>query len=218
MLAALSSLALLNLLIFFLGLIPNGGNANIRNDAQMFWCVLRHTDEAREIRLYHELMRMRVLGVRPRDYSPELIDRLMQHAGRPDMCLVFADAIMKASIDHDDIGMTAVWYQRMRELNGRTSAVVQNLGQAELACFELLYRGDARSAREKFASVQLHTITPKWLQHRIAAAARTAEGAVAAACYEINSARSCLPEGVPYAQFELALLDKTASIIGTIEL
>jgi hypothetical protein len=114
--SALSLFAALNFLVFFLGLIPNGRYARKRNDAQFFLSLLCNSDDALEIKLYHQLVRLQTLGVAPRDYPADLIVALTQHAatlhsgkplpgrskgGRTDMRLAFAEAVTKCAVDRE---------------------------------------------------------------------------------------------------------------------
>jgi hypothetical protein len=207
---ALSETALLNLAVFYLGLFPNGSHARSRNDAQFFWCVLRNTEEAQEIRLYQRLMRMKVQGVRPAEYPDQLFEELTCNFGRQDMCLVFADALMKCGIDRGDFEMADRWHTRAMQFIANANSPAYNVPLAESACFDLLFRQDTRSAQAKFFMVRLAEISPDSLRHRLTAAARLAEGNTSAAVDEVGKALSCLPPN-SYSRFERLLMARLAA-------
>jgi hypothetical protein len=201
----------LSVLIFLLGLIPNGQHARVRNDAQLFWSILRNATEAHAVRLYHQLMRMHIDGIRPRDYPPELVDAMSRYRGRADLSLAFAGALVKWAIDCGDFAMAKAWQQIAVRFLPASGASQRNFARAEWACFELLFSEDLDCARRVFSGVRPEEIAPNWRRHRIRAAKYAAQGDAPAACREIDNALSCLPGGIPYSSFERDLLYRLAA-------
>ncbi|HSU59527.1 MAG TPA: site-2 protease family protein [Bryobacteraceae bacterium] len=204
-------LAELSLLIFLLGLIPNGQYTRIRNDAQLFWSVLGNSTEAHAIRLYHRLMRVYIDGMRPRDYPPELVEEMSGYQGRPDLSLAFAAALTKWATDCGDFAMANAWQQNAVRLLPASGSSQRNFASAEWACFALLFTDDLACARRVFSEVRPQEIAPSWRHHRILAAKYVAEGNAAAACREIENALLCLPRKIPSSQFERDLLHRLAA-------
>lgn len=207
----LGFLAQLSFLIFLLGLIPNGKYARMRNDAQLFWSILRNGTEAHATRLYHRLMRMHIEGIRPRDYPPELVEDMSRYRGRADLSLAFAGALTKWATDCRDFEMAHAWQQNAVRLLPAAASSQRNFARAEWACFALLIEDNPECARSVLSGVPPREIAPDWRRHRVRAAKYVAEGNVPAASREIGSALLCLPGGIPYSGFERDLLYRLAA-------
>ncbi len=202
----LSAFAQVNFLLFFLGLIPNGSRAPVRNDARLFLSLLRNTPEAQEILLYHLVAQLEVAGLRPRDYPERLIRTLADTGGRPDMCLVYAHIILLWAIDRGDLVTADAWEQRTMDLSDFCNLRLQNLTLASSACFDLVFRGNMAAAKSKFAQVEFEMIAPAYLMHRLKAAERIAAGHIPDGLAEICTAQYCAPKQLPYCEFERSLL------------
>lgn len=207
----LGCLAQLSFLIFLLGLIPNGKYARMRNDAQLFWSILRNGTEAHATRLYHRLMRLHIEGIRPRDYPPALVEDMSRYQGRADLALAFAGALTRWATDCRDFAMAHAWQQKAVRLLPAAAPPQRNFARAEWACFELLFADDPQRARSVLSAVRPQEIAPDWRRHRVRAAKYVAEGNAPAASREIDSALLCLPGGIPYSGFERDLLYRLAA-------
>lgn len=86
----LSALVELNFFLFVLGLFPNAPASRAKNDARLFYSLLRNTPEAQQILLYHLVTQLQIAGVRPREYPEPIILKLAQASGAPEMCLAYA--------------------------------------------------------------------------------------------------------------------------------
>jgi hypothetical protein len=205
---ALVSAVQLSLLIFLLGVIPNGARARVRNDAQFFCSLLRGGSEASAIYLYHLLTQLRLSGVRPRDYPESMIQTLATVQGRPDMSLLCADTITQWAIDSGKIATADAWDHRAMDLRCLCSPPQQQTAIAKSACFDVLFRNDVQAAKRKFADLDVRTISPKWLRHRTSAAHCLSTGQISEALAEISQARRFFAKHVPYYEFEEMLLKR----------
>lgn len=196
----------LNFLLFVLGLFPNSPSVRLPNDARLFFSLLRNTAEANEILLYQLMVQLQIAGMRPRDYPERVIQRLARAGVRPEMCFVFANAILLWAIDREDLRTAAAWEKRALDASDFCDVKLQNSAQAASACFDLIFRNDVRAARGKFAEVQLTLLSPSWLRHRAAAAYLLAAGNVPSCLAEIARARYAFPNRLPYYDFERMLL------------
>ena len=124
---------------------------------------------------------MQIEGVRPRDYPQELIEQLSDSQARSDMSLAFADALTKWAIDRGDIEMADAWQRKALQFLADVNPSQRNIARAEWACFELLFLGDAESARRIFSSVRPGDLALGCVRHRLMAAKHLAEGNTSAA-------------------------------------
>ncbi len=72
---AVAYLAELNAVLFLLALIPNGPQANVRNDASLISALVSDGPEGREILLYQMLVQLTLQGFRPCYYPERLNSR-----------------------------------------------------------------------------------------------------------------------------------------------
>jgi hypothetical protein len=207
----LASLTQLSFFLFFLGLIPNGSKAQVRNDARLCYSLFRNTVEAQEILLYHLVTQLGVAGMRPRDYPERLIRKLAAAQSRPDMSLIYAYTIMMWAIDCGAMHTAEAWEQRALELCERCDLRLQNLTLARSAFFDVLFRDKLALARCKFAEVNLEILSPQYFMHRTKAAYQLAAGNIEEALAEVHRARFYFPKRLPYYDFERALLGQLHS-------
>ncbi|MGA8029814.1 MAG: site-2 protease family protein [Bryobacteraceae bacterium] len=203
-----AALTQFNFFIFVLGLISNGPDAKVRNDAQLFLSVLRNTAEAEEILLHHLVMQMTIAGVRPRDYPRDLIAKLAAAKGRPDVNSVFAYTIAMWAVDRGDPDTAAAWNQRMAELSQNCNPRLRNLMLARSACFAVLFEDDAAAAKMKFAGVKCGILSPEFFKHRAKAARWLAFGDIPRALAETYRAEGSFPQRLPYYEYEKMLLSR----------
>lgn len=202
----LASLTQLSFFLFFLGLIPNGSKAQVRNDARLCYSLFRNSVEAQEILLYHLITQLGVAGMRPRDYPERLIRKLAAARSRPDMSLVYAHTIIMWAIDRGEMQTAEAWEQRAMELCERCDLRLQNLTLARSAFFDVLFRNRLALARYKFAEVNLEVLSPPYFMHRTRAAYQLAEGNIDEALAEVHRATFRFPKHLPYYDFERMLL------------
>jgi len=204
----LSALVNLNFFLFVLGLFPNASAARVRNDARLFYSLLRSTPEAQQILLYHLVTQLQIAGMRPRDYPERIMRKLAQASGRPEMCLVYANAIAAWALDRNHLETADAWHQRALDLSDFCDFKVQNSTLAASAFWDVLLRNDLRAAAVKFADVQLAMLAPEWLQHRLQAAYWLTAGNVPEALAQIARAQHSFPNRLPYYDFERMLLGR----------
>jgi Zn-dependent protease len=202
----LASLAQLNFFLFFLGLVPNGSKAQVRNDARLCYSLLRNNFETKEILLYHLVTQLGVAGLRPRDYPERLIRRLAAARSRPDMSLIYAHTITMWAVDCGEMETAEAWEHRTVELCERCDLRLQNLTLARSAFFDVLFRDKLALARCKFAEVNLEVLSPGYFMHRAKAACQLAAGNIDEALAEVHRAEFRFPKRLPYYDFERALL------------
>ena len=202
----LSALVELNFFLFVLGLFPNAEAAKARNDARLFYSLLRNTPEAQQILLYHLVTQLQIAGVRPRDYPQRVIFKLAQASGRAEMCVVYANAIALWAFDRGDLASADAWDKRAMDLSEFCNLKLQNSTAAASACLDVILRGDLRAAANKFADVQLETLSPRWLRHRSKAVYWLTAGNIPETLAEIARAQYSFPNRLPYYDFERMLL------------
>jgi len=198
----------LNIFFFALGLVPNGSRARARNDATLCYSLMRNTVEAQEILLYHLVTQLSITGVRPRDYPERIIRRLAATRGRPDMSLIFAQAIAFWALDCEDLQTARAWQRRALELSEFCDLRMQNLALAQSAFFDVLFESDFAAAKFKFAQVDLDALSPRNFMHRAKAAAQLTEANISETLAEIQRARFSFPRHLPYYEFERKLLQQ----------
>ena len=202
----------LNLLIFALGLLPNGQKTSLRNDATIFYSLLQETPEAQEIFHYHVVTQLRIEGFRPR-YYPEKIIRTIAAAGsRPEFGVFFAQAISSWALDRGDLDTAHAWNERAAQLSTVCDVRHQMQALAHAASFDLVIRNDRRSARARMADVNCEILSPPWFMHRAKAVRELADGNFLEANAEICRARYHFPNALPYYDFERMLLARLAQI------
>lgn len=213
----LSALVELNFFLFVLGLIPNAASSRARNDARLFYSLLQNTPEARQILVYHLLTQLQIAGVRPHDYPEPIIRRLAEARGKPEMCLVSANAIALWALDRGDLATADAWDKRALDLSDFCDPKSQAHAAAASACLDVILRNDLRAAMHKFAEVSLDIVSPAWLRHRARAAQRISAGHIPEALAEIAHARYSFPNQLPYYQFESMLLGRLHRIAVTMQ-
>jgi hypothetical protein len=201
-----SALFQINLLLFVLGLIPNNANSRVRNDARLFLVLVKNDNYTEQIRLYHELMRLQIAGVRPSEYPRELISHLAKAHGNYDLMLFSASSIFRWALDSGQIAIADSWDVYANGLMQLAPLRLSGMMLAESAVFDLLYRNLPGSAARKLAEVKLETLPP-WLRERAKATLQVAHGLREQAIATIAEARGILSPAVSYFQFEARLLD-----------
>ncbi len=194
--------------LFVLGLIPNGSEAQVRNDARLFVSLRHNTPEAQEILLYHLVTQLSLAGLRPRDYPERLIRRIAIARGRPDISSVYAHTIVLWAMDRADLTTAAAWDARMVELSHSCELRLRNLALARSACFHLLFDEEFAAARSKFANVNCEMLSPPWFMHKAKAARWLALGNIPEALAEVSRAQYAFPKSLPYYEFERMLLSR----------
>lgn len=204
----LGALTQLSLFIFVLGLIPNGRDARVRNDARLVLVLCRDSDEAREILLYHLLTQLEVAGTRPREYPERLMTELAQKQGRPDLMLFSAHKIVLWALDRGQLSTAEAWDRRCLELSAGCQPAARNVALANSACIDVLVRNRLLEAREKFSEVDWETLSPAWLMHRSRAAYYLTLRKVPECLAEISRSQYTFPNRLPFYVFERLLLSQ----------
>jgi hypothetical protein len=200
------ALCQINFLLFVLGLIPNNVNSRVRNDARLFLIVLKNDKYAEQIRLYHEVSRLQVAGVRPSEYSADLVSRLASAHGNYDLMLSNALSIFVWALDSGQIAVANDWDVYANRLIEVAELRLSNTILAESGVFDLLYRDLPASAARKLGAVKLETVPPG-LRERAKAAIELIGGRHEQALASITAARKVLSSAISYSLFESRLLD-----------
>jgi hypothetical protein len=203
------ALAQTNLFIFVLGLVPNGARASVRNDATLFWMLFHNGLAAHELELVHFIGQLRLHAIRPSDYPEPLMDRLATHrASRSDTRVLAARTMSDWALDLGDFRMADSWDREAVADAAHCEPRLRNSVLAASACFDVVFRGDMKAARAKFASVDLDELFPPCFTHRIRAARLLAMDQPNLVPAEIIRAQYALPLGLAYYDFERMLLEK----------
>ncbi len=197
-----------SLLIFSLGLIPNGSNGRSRNDMRLLLDLYRQQGCVEEIELYLMLSQNVLQGVRPQDYPPALVARLSGWRGRPESRWVFAQALFRRALDNDEIQAADAWDSHTLALANQCNRQTQNAALASSGCFDLLFREDLESAQSKLARVNCSMLFPPCFEHLTRAAQHVAQGRLHRAPAEIIRAQYALPRGIASYALERSLLER----------
>lgn len=203
-----SALALLHFLLFTLGLIPNGESAKARNDARLFLALKRNRTAARELKLYHRLIQLKLAAVRPGDYPTSLMSQAAQWRGRPEANFLIAKTLSEWALDSGDPVRAGVWDRRALEQSESCDGRLRNRALADSGCFDVLFRDDLPTAREKFRKVDFDALFPVYFAHRARAASLLASDRNAQVPAQVIRAQYALPRGLPYYDFERMLLGR----------
>jgi hypothetical protein len=203
----LAGVAQLNLFLFVLGVVPNSANASVRNDARLFITLLQDGREAEQIRLYHQVTRLQIAGVRPSAYPKQLIARLANATGNSDLMLFNALSIFLWALDSGDLVTADVWDRHGNLLMEDRVLKLSHTVLSESACFDVLYRRNSVAAKQKLRVANQEALSP-WLQNRSRAALQIAQGSYSQALIIVSNARASLPTAQAYFQFESTLLDQ----------
>ncbi len=189
--------AQINLFISVLGVIPNSALAPVRNDARLLLTILNNGAEAEQIRLYHLITRLQTLGVRPRSYPANLVTRMMNATGTPDLMLFTALNVYLWALDSGNLAVADLWDLRMNALVAQNPRLrLSNTALAESACFDLIYRRDCTASLNKLETIDVKALSPHLL-NRTKVLQMLAEGRSVEAASHLNSLRprpaACLP-------------------------
>jgi hypothetical protein len=197
-----------SVLLFTLGLIPNGKGARTPNDARLFLDLLLHRPGAEEMELYVSLSQLVLEGVRARDYPEDLLLRLAAWRGRPESQIVFSQALVRWALDSDRISLADEWDSHALKLSELCDGRIRNSALASSGCFDVLFRDDLEAARIKFSRVDDGALFPRCFEHRSRAARQIAMGRLHRAPAQIIRAQYALPGGIAAYALERMLLDR----------
>jgi len=197
-----------SMVLFLLGLIPNSRQARRQNDARLLLDLTLRNQGAEEMELRVLLKQYVLSGERPQDYSRALLVRLAAFRGRSESQLLFALAMANWAMDSEQIELADAWDMRALGLVSECGAPIQNSALASSACFDVIFREDMESAREKFALVDCSALFPTSFAQRASAAKEIAAGHLHRAPRHILRAQYALPRGNGYYALERFLLDR----------
>ena len=204
-----SAFAQMNLVIFFLGLIPNNPSSLVRNDASLLRMLFQNGPDASEWELVHLIVQLRLHAIRPSDYPQLLMDRLATHQPtRAGTKVLIARTLSDWALDSGDVGTADQWDREAAAHALDCEPRLRNSALAASACFDVAFRGDMKSARAKFATVNLDELFPPCFAHRVRAARLLAMELPKLAPAEIIRAQYALPRGLDYYNFERMFLEK----------
>jgi hypothetical protein len=201
-----SASAEINLLLFVLGLVPNGRLAKTRNDAELFLAVWRNGADAFEMRMCHQALELGLGRLRPRDYPERLMSNLAGLSGRPYTNLIVAKRMVEWALDNNDQAMASAWDEHALTACLGLGRRTLNQALAESGCIDLLFRDQRSSALTKFAQVDFARLRPPFLAERAKAAWLIARDLPHMARVHILCAQQRLPPEVPYCEYERAIL------------
>jgi hypothetical protein len=203
-----SACAEVNFFILLLGLIPNGRWTRVRNDAALFLALKRNSGDALDMFRCHQAIDLALGGTRPQDYPQSLLLELSGFCGRPYTNLMAARRIVEWAADSDDLATAASWDQYALAAGEKCGGDEANRALAESACFDVLFRGDLRSARHRFAQVDFDSLFPPAFAERAKAARLIACDLPQRAGKHILQGQYELPAGIPFYEYERMLLAK----------
>jgi hypothetical protein len=203
-----SCCAEVNFFLFLLGLIPNRRFAPVRNDAALFTALCRSSADALDMFRCHQAIDLALHGSRPQDYPESLMLEFAGLSGRPYSSLMVARRMVEWATDSGDIATAGSLDQHARCAAEKCGAHETNRALAESACFDVLFRGDFRSARHRFGQVDFDSLFPPALAERAKAARLIACDLPHRAPAHILRAQYYLPLGIPYYDYERMLLGK----------
>jgi len=206
-----SSCAEVNFLLFLLGLIPNGRFAQVRNDAALFTALSRNSADARDMFRCHQAIDLALRGIRPEDYPKSTMLDLAGVSSRPYTSLMVARRMVEWTTDSGDIAAASCWDQYALSAAEKCGPDEANRALAESACFDVLFRGDLRTARHRLGQVDFDSLFPLALAERAKAARLIACDLPQRAPAHVLRAQYHLPLGIPYYDYERMLLDKLHS-------
>lgn len=207
-LSLLTAFVQISFFIFFLGLVPNSPKARVQNDATLLLVLWQDGKAANEIFLYHMVLQLQMAGLEPRQFPLWLVELMATFQGRPDFMILYADMLATWAFDRGDMANGNAWDARALDLSTRGSLASRNASLANSACFDLVFRNDRESAKDKLAAIQVETILSPTLKHRTIAARNLALGRVARTLAEVANARYFLPNKVGMGGLECFLLKR----------
>jgi hypothetical protein len=197
-----------SLLLFALGLVPNSRFARQHNDCRLLLDLLLRDNGAEDMQLRVELKQRVLAGERPQDCDREVVERLAGFRGRPDSEATFALAMANWAMDSDELGLADAWDCRAFELSADCGPQIQNAARASSACFDVIFREDMQSAREKFGMVDCDALFPDCFAHRVRAAKEIAAGHLNRVAAHVLRAQYSLPKGITSYALERSLLER----------
>jgi hypothetical protein len=197
-----------NFFVFLLGLIPNGRFARVRNDAALFMAIKRNSVDALDMFRCHQAIDLVLSGTRPQYFPKSLILELSAFGGRPYTSLMVARRMVEWAVDSGDTATAGSWDQYALSAGEKCGGDEANRALAEAACFDVLFRGDLRSARHRFAQVDFDSLFPPAFAERAKAARLLACELPQRASKHILQGQYELPVGIPYYEYERMLLAK----------
>jgi hypothetical protein len=203
-----SSCAEVNFFLFLLGLVPNGRFAQVRNDAALFIALKRNSGDALDIFRCHQAIDLALRGDRPEDYPKSIMLELADAGGRPYTRLMVARRMVEWATDSGDMATAGCWDQYAVAAAEKCGPHEANRALAEAACFDVLFRGDLRSARHRFGQVDFDSLFPPSLAERARASRLIACDLPQRAGAHVLRAQYHLPLGIPYYDYERMLLGK----------
>jgi hypothetical protein len=180
----------------------------MRNDAALFLALKRNGADAQDMFRCHQAIDLPLRGTRPQDYPQALIVELSAFSGRPYTNLMVGRRLVEWAVDSDYIATAGSWDQYALAAGEKCGGDEANRALAESACFDLLFRGDARSARHRFAQVDFDSLFPPAFAERSKAARLIACDMPQRASKHILQGQYHLPTGIPYYEYERMLLAK----------
>jgi hypothetical protein len=204
-----SCCAEINFILFLLGLIPNGRFAQVRNDVALFIALWRNSADALDMFRCHQAIELALRGIRPEDYPKSLMLQFASDGGGSLYTrLMVARRMVEWATDSGDIASAGDWDQRALSAGEKSGRAEANRTLAESACFDVLFRGNLRSARHTFSQVDLDALFPPAVAERARAAQLIACDLSQRAGAHILRAQYHLPLGIPYYDYERMLLGK----------
>lgn len=203
--------------IFVLGLVPNHPSLLSQNDAALLRSLWRMDSQANEMFLYHLVLQQQRMGIKPRSYSPNLMQRLAQFKGRPDFMAFFATTIASWAFDSNDMETGNTWDRQALNLCPRCGASSRHLAVVNSVCFDIIYRKNLVAARTKLSTLDTNKIVSPYLHHRAMAAIHLTARRTREALAEIAAARFTLPKHLQSSGVEYLLLSRLHAVILSIQ-
>jgi hypothetical protein len=206
-----------SMLLFFLGLIPNGRRARRPNDARLLLDLLCRHSGAEEMELRVRLKQHALAGDRPQDYPRDLLARLSAFRGRPEGEALFANALAQWALDSDHIELAGEWDMKALAPAESCGGPIHTSVLAWSASFDILFRNDRESARTKLSQVDEDALFPSCVAYRTRAARQLAWGRLHRVSAHIIRAQYALPRGNGHYALERSLLERMHMLALTAE-
>ncbi len=211
-LQAWAMLAELNVVLFLLGLVPNGSKAVVRNDSALLHLLLRDTPDTHDVLLFHILLQMQREGYRPRQYPEDVIREIALRSPRPEIGCYFARAVSDWAMDRNDLATADAWDRRALDLSLLAAPQHANTALAHAACLDILLREDLSAAASKCQEIDFRALQPVFFRYRTQAVRQLTAKRVLEAVAELQHAESALTSARPLFDFERGLCKRLRQI------
>ena len=200
--------AVINWMLFVLGLFPGDPARPVKNDACQIISLLRDRDAAETIARNIQMLQWATEGIRPKDYPPDEVRQLARMEMNRNESLMRALVIWSWAYDREDFASAEAWQAHALELSVSSTPRLRASILAGCATFDLLHRESPELARERMTLVDRKLLHPDYLRHRMEAVHFVLAGDFEKASQEVAEALAALPAGIPAYETERIVLNR----------